>query len=188
MDCQKCGSKMRQAEVDGERAYVCIRCNGFFKNHESPKRQTNCTEEEMHMQIVQAISCLEAKYTDLKWIHHSPSEVSSPARAVKMKKMGTRAGVMDLEWCLVREVTEGFGETKVYNGLAIELKAGKNNLTPSQKERKEWLERQGWKVLVCRSAQEAVDAILQYYGTDKTSIGTRHLRIKEPRVKVTKPL
>lgn len=49
-----------------------------------------------------------------------------------------------------------------YHGLRIEMKYGKNKLTPEQEEKKELLEEAGFKVAVCYSASEAVKAVFEY--------------------------
>lgn len=119
------------------------------------------TEHDIQKTVFEAVFVLEALYADFSWLHHSPSEVSSPARARRMKAAGTRAGILDIEWALRREI-----DGTTYSGLAIELKAGKNGLTEAQRARAEWLREQGWIVKVCRSADETLEAIMDYYQGD----------------------
>lgn len=116
------------------------------------------TEHDIQKTVFEAVFVLEALYADFRWIHHSPSEVSSPARARRMKAAGTRAGILDIEWALRREI-----DGTTYSGLAIELKAGKNGLTAAQRDRVDWLQSQGWLVRVCRSSTEVIEAILAYF-------------------------
>jgi hypothetical protein len=50
-----------------------------------------------------------------------------------------------------------------YNGLALELKAGKNKSTAAQKQWHERLQSAGWKVAVCYSLDEALKVLRECY-------------------------
>lgn len=117
----------------------------------------------MHEAIIEQLDTLAAVYPDFRWIHHSPNEARTIGRALHMKRLGCRPGVLDLEWPLRRAAVGVDGGRSVLSGLAVELKAGKNQLTSAQRDRASWLERNGWRVLVCRSVTEAVDAFIAYY-------------------------
>lgn len=54
-----------------------------------------------------------------------------------------------------------------FNGLFIEMKAGKNGLTDSQENMIIDLMRAGYKVDVCRSLDEFMDAVNKYVFYDK---------------------
>lgn len=85
--------------------------------------------------------------------------------ATNLKREGVKAGVPDIS------VDVACGD---YHGLKIEMKVRKiiqlktkstvrlSKLTDKQQEFKELLERQGYKVVVCYSSQEAIDELERY--------------------------
>ena len=73
--------------------------------------------------------------------------------AGKMKREGVKAGIPDLHLPVAR------GE---FHSLYIEMKHGKNKLTPKQVERKAQLEREGNAVVVCYSCEEAIGVVSEY--------------------------
>ncbi|MDE3023647.1 MAG: VRR-NUC domain-containing protein [Pseudomonadota bacterium] len=75
--------------------------------------------------------------------------------AIKLKEEGVRAGVLD--WCL--PIPQG-----KYIGLFIEFKSANGALSNEQKFEIKCLKTFGWKTAVCRSLDEAIDAIKSYYG------------------------
>ena len=77
----------------------------------------------------------------------------------KLKAEGLTKGILDinLDWTA--------WDNDLYQmvpGLRIEMKFGKNKLSPEQKEKKELLEEAGYKVAVCYSASQAVRAVFEY--------------------------
>ena len=80
----------------------------------------------------------------------------SPITGRKLKEEGVRPGVPDLFLPLARDG---------YHGLFIEMKRRKRYTTsPAQKERIEQLMRDGYRVEVCRGADEAIGVIAEYLG------------------------
>lgn len=73
--------------------------------------------------------------------------------AARLKKEGAKAGVLDLCLPISRQG---------YSTLWIEMKFGKNKLTPSQELFKAALESEGACVQVCYTAENAIK-ILQWY-------------------------
>ena len=73
--------------------------------------------------------------------------------ATKLKKMGVKAGVPDLQLIVPN------GEV---HGLWIELKAQKGKLQPSQQIMIQRLEAQGYLCKVCFGADEAINEIKKY--------------------------
>ena len=84
-----------------------------------------------------------ARYLDLMgwlWMHPANERKTSPRAGARLKKKGVKSGVPDI---LIFEPMDGF------NGLAIELKTGKNKLTETQKEWMSRLSKKGWDIAVC---------------------------------------
>lgn len=73
--------------------------------------------------------------------------------AGRMKAQGVTAGVSDL---FIPEPNIAF------HGLWIELKAGKNTLTPSQKEFIEQMKSRGYRTAVCRSLEQFIETVGWY--------------------------
>ncbi len=73
------------------------------------------------------------------------------------KKEGMEPGVPDLsiDW-----------PSKGYPGMKIEFKYGKGRLQPMQKIWKKRLEKAGYLVVVCYSANEAIEAVCDYFGIE----------------------
>lgn len=73
--------------------------------------------------------------------------------AIKLRAEGVKAGVPDLMLPV---------SNKVYHGLVIEMKYGKNTVTDEQKLWLERFARHGWKTAVCYSADAAIKEICEY--------------------------
>lgn len=100
----------------------------------------------------------------LRWLHHSPNGGRRDKfTAAQMVALGTSAGFPDL--ILPVRVGE-------LSGLAIEMKSpdGKGRLTALQRDWLEHLEANGWRVLVCESADEASEEIARYLDLDPRSL------------------
>jgi hypothetical protein len=76
-----------------------------------------------------------------------------PLEAKNLKMQGVTAGVPDIFVAV---------PSWPYNGLFIEMKYGKNRLSPSQRTLIEGLLAQGYRCAVCYSWLEARDALLDY--------------------------
>ncbi|WP_151732261.1 VRR-NUC domain-containing protein [Acinetobacter ursingii] len=88
------------------------------------------------------------------YLFHIPNGGSrNIIEATKLKKMGVKAGVPDLQLIVPN------GEV---HGLWIELKAQKGKLQPSQKIMIQRLEAQGYMCKVCFGADEAINEIKKY--------------------------
>lgn len=82
-----------------------------------------------------------------------------PAVAGKLKAEGVKAGVPDLFLPVPRNV-QGIA----FNGLFIEMKAGRNKPTMAQIEWHVRLSQQGYRVSVCYGWEAARDLITEYLG------------------------
>lgn len=116
------------------------------------------SEAQEQIALIQWANLQSCKYPELALLYHIPNGGSRhPAEAARLKQQGVRAGVPDL--CL--PVARGG-----YNGLYIELKAGRNKPTPLQKEWLSWLNQQGYRAVVCWGWQAAKDEIMAYLRGD----------------------
>ena len=86
----------------------------------------------------------------------------SKAQATKMKAEGMTKGILDinLDWPVYNNPT-GYSGGWIH-GLRIEMKFGRNKLTPEQENKKALFEEAGFKVAACYSAAEAVRAVFEY--------------------------
>ena len=75
--------------------------------------------------------------------------------AARMKAEGVVAGVSDLLLLIPR------GE---YHGMAIEMKSGKNDLTESQQDFKQAVQKHGYRHVTCRTFDEFEREINSYLG------------------------
>lgn len=106
------------------------------------------------------------QYPILRWLHAIPNGLSFAgvdARVrgkitTQMTLEGTKSGVCDLFLPV---------KSHQYSGLYIEMKSKTGSLSPKQKEFITFVREQGYKVVVPRSADEALDEIVQYCGLPK---------------------
>lgn len=117
------------------------------------------SEDEMQIALFDCIKMHEDAFPDLSYICHPPNGGHRhPLIAARLKRMGVRAGVLDV-LC--------FTSRYPHNGLALELKVGKNKITPFQRKYVDYLRAQGW--LVCEVRDDWVDAwitIKNYLGIE----------------------
>lgn len=100
-----------------------------------------------------------AKYLDAKgvlWCHPPNGGSRNKAEAGKLKGMGTKRGVPDV---LI------FTPNVFYNGMAIELKVGKNTPTKEQLEWGKSLTMIGWYMILSYSLDEVIDLVDKYLNT-----------------------
>lgn len=97
-----------------------------------------------------------ALHPECKWIHAIPNGgYRSKTTAVNLRNEGVKKGVWDLFCCYPRN---GF------HGMYVEMKYGKNKLTPEQETFRSHCEAQGYKTYVAYSWFEAYTAIMDYLG------------------------
>lgn len=105
-------------------------------------------EDDLQMQV--------AQYCDLKrllWAHPANERKTSPQAGARLKRKGVKSGVPDVMI---------YTPNRVYSGLAIELKTGKNKATDNQQR---WLDELGmcdWQTAVCYSFDDAKAVIDKY--------------------------
>jgi hypothetical protein len=100
---------------------------------------------------------LTAAYPTALFCHVPNEGKRSPFERYKFKELGGKAGVPDL---LV------FTPSKQYNGLAIELKAGKNKATKAQQEWLDNLTNNGWASYCLRDFDTIKQTIDKYFKND----------------------
>lgn len=119
-------------------------------------RINNTPKEDVEQeQLFMWAAWSSGKYPELKLMHHIPNGGGrSKAEAGKLKATGVKAGVPDIFLPCARGG---------YHGLYIEMKRVKGGrLSPEQREMILLLEKQGYKVAVCRGMEMARDVIIKY--------------------------
>ena len=97
----------------------------------------------------------------------------------RLKREGARAGAPDLLLLVPRAP---------YHGLALELKTPVGRVSPEQKAFLGELIAQGYKVVVSRSTEEAIEAITNYLrGINGTASATPRIAPVSPRARLSPP-
>lgn len=110
----------------------------------------------MQCELFQHLAEWEQQYPILHFVHAIPNGLAlTPRTAVKAKKQGVKAGVHDI-FAPIRR-----GELP---GLYVEMKAGKNKMTPEQEAFAKHLDEQGYQREVCYSWTAAARVIVDYVG------------------------
>jgi len=113
------------------------------KNHES--------EDFIQMKFMNWIRKKAREDERFKVAHHIPNGGSrSRSEGARFKILGVVAGIPDVFIPIPNDT---------YHGLYIEFKTEVGRVTPVQKEVHKVLEENGYNVVVCRSAEEAIDAV-----------------------------
>lgn len=121
-----------------------------YKNYKS--RETS--EHDEQVALFQWIFMQLNKYPELNNIFAIPNGGHRhKLTAIKLKKEGVRAGVLD--------IFLAYPKGK-YHGLFLEMKVKNNRLQDNQKEWINRLEPAGYKCVVCWSWLDAKQAILEY--------------------------
>ena len=108
-------------------------------------------EDRLQHQVMQYIA---AQYPFALATHVANEGKRSPFERFKFKYLGAKAGIPDI---LI------FDPNEKYNGLAIELKAGKNKPTPAQKEWLEELEVRGCAAMWLNDFDDVVSVLNKYF-------------------------
>lgn len=87
------------------------------------------------------------------WYHCPNGGTRNQREAARLKREGVKAGVPDVCICVAKG---GF------HGFYVELKVGYNNPQPKQIEILQRLEANGYKTLVTKSLDEAIEMIDEY--------------------------
>lgn len=112
------------------------------------------TEHAEQVALFQWARMMESRYPELELLHAIPNGGHRHiAVAVKMKAEGAKAGVPDVFLPAAR------GR---FHGLYIEMKFGRNTPSKNQKRWIDMLNRQGYYVDVCYTAQRAIEVVTEY--------------------------
>ena len=115
------------------------------------------TEAAEQMLVFQWADWMRGRWPELALLHHIPNGGSrNPVEAARLKAQGVKPGVPDL--CL--PVSRGG-----YHGLYIEMKRQFGGRVSD--EQKAWIAdliAQGYRVTVCRGAEEAIEELKSYLG------------------------
>ena len=112
------------------------------------------SEHQEQVALFQAL----ALHPECEWVFAIPNGgYRSKATAVNLRAEGVKRGVWDIFVPYPR------GK---YHGMYIELKYGKNKLTPEQETFRPHCEAQGYKTYVAYSWFEAYTAIMDYLGLE----------------------
>ena len=110
------------------------------------------SEEQEQAAVIQWASF----HPELEWLHHVPNGAYVHIKtARKLKKLGLKSGVADLFWPVPK------GE---HHGLYIEMKSSKGRQSPKQKAFEDHCSANGYKYIVCYSAEQAIEEIKKYMG------------------------
>ena len=107
-------------------------------------------------------------YSGLTWFHPPMEGFRNPRTGGHMKAKGMKAGIPD---CMILQPFRKYGDVdgfsgqawQTVNGLALELKVGKNKPTSAQLEWAGKLRACSWRVEVCRSMDEVLAVLRECY-------------------------
>ena len=126
----------------------------------TPQQIARTSEDSHCIALMQQCALHLREYPQLRWLTHIPNGGARDLReGAKFKAMGTKRGVLDYFLFYPRW-------DKMYCGLAIEMKVGKNVASPEQLDWLAYLNETGYKAQVCYGWQEAWDCILKYLGEE----------------------
>lgn len=117
-------------------------------------------EAEMQASLFAEIDLLANQDPRWRFIFHVPNGGErDPRTAAILKSHGVRAGVPDILWLL---------PACGYYGLAMELKVGKNKVSPAQSDWLQWLsDRNYFTCTVYNDPGEAIEILKRYLGGAK---------------------
>lgn len=105
----------------------------------------------------QVMTYIAAQYPFALATHIANEGKRSPFERFKFKYLGAKAGIPDVMI---------FDKNAKFNGLAIELKAGKNKPTESQKQWLKDLEDRGWAAMWLNDFDQIIEVIQKYFADE----------------------
>lgn len=128
----------------------------------APPHKNKMNEHELQTRVVEwcRLSVLSGKYPELAFIHAIPNGiVVSKRERARLINEGLLSGVCDLFLPVARG---GFF------GLYIEMKTPTGKLETAQKTFIQFVQKQGYKVVIPRSIEEAIAAVADYMEKEDT--------------------
>jgi hypothetical protein len=115
-------------------------------------------EHDEQVGVFNKLRSCEQDHPDLAFVFAVPNGgARHPAVAGRLKAEGVKRGVPDICIPIPR---------KGFHGLFIEMKVGKNTITPDQKAYRDFLIRQGYDHAVCYGQEEALTRMGTYLDID----------------------
>lgn len=117
------------------------------------------TEAQLQKQVAKVLDA-----SGLTWMHVPNEGKRHPASGKRLKDQGMKAGFPDV--AIYDEPYDDLGNGFRHirsNGLAIELKVGRNKPTASQLEWHDKLRRCGWRIEVCYTLDAVLDILRECY-------------------------
>lgn len=134
----------------------------IIPRRKTAKRRPVPREHRAQCEVMAWAFHAQRQIPELILLHASFNPGKLPIQAAKkMKREGAKAGFPDLSLPVARGG---------WHGLFIEMKYGKRTQTPQQKVIAEKLGEQGYRVEVCRSAQNAIEMLRQYIQLPSTEV------------------
>ena len=128
------------------------KCTATRKKPATRKHPTEAQEQKAVVEWWAIFS--RGKRIDERLLMHTANErKTTPRQGAQLKALGVRAGWPDLFLAVPRGG---------YHGLFVEMKAKHGKLSDAQKELHPILREQGYLVVVCYGALEAMDIIKRY--------------------------
>jgi len=125
-----------------------------------PKR--NNLEDQYQEQVFSWAAMNEAREPRLKFLFHVPNGGHRhPSVALKLKRQGVKRGVPDI---FLPVKVQYFDPGNTFSGLWIEMKAGKNKPSADQMAWINFLRKEGYRVCICWTPEEAIREIEAYLG------------------------
>ena len=123
------------------------------------KNKVTMPEADEQIAVMRWAEFASGKYPCLEWLFHIPNGgTRHPAEAMQLKRMGVKSGVPDL---FLPYPVGG------YHGLWVEMKSAVGRPSETQKKWMEYLSSQGYKVVMCRGGQSAINEIRRYITNGK---------------------
>jgi hypothetical protein len=123
------------------------------------RKPSNDPEAQEQREFFKIVRSLETIYPELQMVRSDQAGMRThPAQANKAKAGGMRRGFPDIDVPIARGG---------YTGMHIEMKSQRGQLTEDQKWWLAQLRDQDRKCVVCRSARQAWEKLIQYLGIEQ---------------------
>jgi hypothetical protein len=131
-------------------------------------RRNRHPEDDHAMALMRWVRLHEPMLPELSLLFHIPNGGRRNVReAARLKAMGVKAGVSDYFLPVPTYDPIDPEERTLYNGLWIELKAGKNRPTAAQFDWQHKMQHRGYDVHICMGWLEAAKCLAEYLGHEE---------------------